>query len=714
MIQRNSMNRYQTLDNRYRNKIGIKNRLFNYLLSNIYYLLVFILVTVICYLISAPSTAHASGLIKPANNLGLVGYWSFEDATGTQATDFSGNGNVGALANGPVWTGGKFGKSLSFDSNNDFVLAPALTTQISSGSWSVSTWIKILATSTISRSYLGAYDSSNSGELNFYILANTAKLRLYSQQVGNIESNSSINIGTWNQVTMTSSASELSMYINGQRDYAASSSQLYWPTAGGSYSGMTYIGASGYQDYYFNGSLDDLRIYNRALSATEVAALYNSGGIAKSNSSLNNFMTNGLVGLWSFDGADIRGTTAYDKSGQGNNGALTNGPVVIEGKRGQALKFDGSDDYVNTPQSSGVLAPANAITVSAWVNKPDTTSGDIATVGGAGVWALAATVPNSRIEGSIADNRFYSVETIPTNQWTHIVMTYSADGSGSKIYLNGIQATASAYTGTSTIPASTLDMGIGRSAMEGNFKGSIDDVRVYNRVLSATEIYQLYRAGNLQPNSSIGGITDGLVAWHTFDGPRLNTTTSTDSVNTAYNGTLYGNPVTMNGKVGQAIFFDGADDSLISAGSVALPGNSVSFGAWVKPSLVDGTQNIILDSGSVFGIRLEISDNNNKARIDVGNGGSYFIINLEGTTTIAANNWYHFMGTYDGTTARIYVNGIEENSANNSGTPSIGRLYIGKFQGGASYEFPGYIDDVRVYNRALSAVEVKLLYNSSK
>src|SRR3989344_473498 len=70
---------------------------------------------------------------------------------------------------------------------------------------------------------------------------------------------------------------------------------------------------------------------------------------AKINTSQNNQITNGLVGLWSFNGPDISGVTAYDRSGQGNNGTLTNGPAPAIGKIGQALSFDGVNDYVGLP-----------------------------------------------------------------------------------------------------------------------------------------------------------------------------------------------------------------------------------------------------------------------------------------------------------------------------------------------------------------------------
>src|SRR5690606_20679208 len=107
---------------------------------------------------------------------------------------------------------------------------------------------------------------------------------------------------------------------------------------------------------YANGVIDEPRIYNRALSADEVKNLYDLGTPQTVNASQNSSMTSGLVGEWSFNGADISGTTAYDRSGSGNNGTLTNGPTPTFGKVGQALSFDGTDDYISVADpASGVL-----------------------------------------------------------------------------------------------------------------------------------------------------------------------------------------------------------------------------------------------------------------------------------------------------------------------------------------------------------------------
>ena len=86
-------------------------------------------------------------------------------------------------------------------------------------------------------------------------------------------------------------------------------------------------------------------------------------------------LNNGLVGWWSFDGKDMAGNTAYDRSGQGNNGTLSSDgtglPVRVGGKLGQGLSFDGVDDFVDVV--SAILTANGSLSI--WF-KPDWNSGD--------------------------------------------------------------------------------------------------------------------------------------------------------------------------------------------------------------------------------------------------------------------------------------------------------------------------------------------------
>ena len=101
-----------------------------------------------------------------------------------------------------------------------------------------------------------------------------------------------------------------------------------------------------------------MRVYNRALSASEVQQLYGLGAGAHVNTSSANLqrgstVANGLVGYWTFDGGDISGTTILDLSGNGNDGT-DNAATPTIGKLGQALKFDGSSGYADVPYSASL------------------------------------------------------------------------------------------------------------------------------------------------------------------------------------------------------------------------------------------------------------------------------------------------------------------------------------------------------------------------
>ena len=125
--------------------------------------------------------------------------------------------------------------------------------------------------------------------------------------------------------------------------------------------------------YEADAVFDDARVYNRALSATEVSRLYNLGATTHIGVTLNTNpdLASGLVGHWTFDGPDmdISSSTAEvrDRSERGNNGNWKDhATTTTTGSLGQALSFDGVDDYVDVGNASS-LQLTGAMTVSAWV-----------------------------------------------------------------------------------------------------------------------------------------------------------------------------------------------------------------------------------------------------------------------------------------------------------------------------------------------------------
>ena len=166
-----------------------------------------------------------------------------------------------------------------------------------------------------------------------------------------------------------------------------------------------------------------------------------------------------------------------------------------------------------------------------------------------------------------------------------------------------------------------------------------------------------------------------------------------------------------------AMDFDGVDQH-VDIGDVApldITGSAITLAIWAN-NTVNGEHKLIAkwkDAGSLFSYLLSInaSDKALLAVHPVGEGQATTI----GTTTIATGTWFHIAGTYDGTTLRIYVNGVEENSNTITGgnlRSVAAPVRIGSGSGDGEEPMDGILDDARIYDRALSADEILTIYNS--
>jgi len=232
------------------------------------------------------------------------------------------------------------------------------------------------------------------------------------------------------------------------------------------------------------------------------------------NKPQTNLLTSGLVGYWSFNGADTNWTSATagttnDLSGNNNTGTLTNmsrSASPAPGISGQALKFDGVDDYVDVGNMASSINKSQG-SFSAWVfvrrypNANQTSATGIIEVGSSASSNNGITLspPGSgayinmhyRTNG-VSTN---STVSVPTGAWHNIVGTWTE--STLTIYLDGALADSD---NNGSITTATLNQArIGSDALgtagQGFFDGSIDEVRVYNRALTPAEIMELYNLG---------------------------------------------------------------------------------------------------------------------------------------------------------------------------------------------------------------------------
>ena len=202
-----------------------------------------------------------------------------------------------------------------------------------------------------------------------------------------------------------------------------------------------------------------------------------------------------VKGSWHLD--EGSGNTTKDSSGQGNDGTLVNGPTWVDGKYGKALSFNGSDDYVSTPLSLNTVPK----TYEAWIYHP--------TISGGWKWIIGNDNGNYNghfivTNGSTAKFEFVycypstcdsypSNSTLSPNQWYHVVASVSS--TNVKIFINGILDKEYSELSIGTVSGVSHVIGKHSAVSSYYFNGIIDEVRIYNRALSAEEISDLYGTG---------------------------------------------------------------------------------------------------------------------------------------------------------------------------------------------------------------------------
>ncbi len=663
------------------------------------------------YLFTGKMPITGGAVIDETQETGLVALWHMDEGSGSTVYDSVGN-NDGTIT-GATWVDGKFGKALSFDGVDDYVAVPDSASLDGMAELTISVWVKFNSLTGTWNHIIEKYGSpwdvygisvnTNTGTFRYGITTDV------DGATGWLDSGYSVDMDTWYFLTLSYDGSDLKFYIDGNLHNSTS-----WTGNLITSNEILEIVETANQNYYVNGTIDEVAIYNRALTPEEIAA--HAADVPTCGES----HSEGLVSYWKADGD---ASDAY-----GNNDGSINGATFVEGKVGQAFSFDGVDDYVKINYSDS-LNITQKITVEAWIKWDSNTFKDAGILikhnvgeAGNGDYELRLDDGLEGVAFRIVNEYDALISTdyikISAGRWYHIAGTY--DGTSIKLYVDGVLKSEKTTSGA--IRGSSSNVFIGSRWQGGpgaTFNGLIDEVAIYDRALTADEINQHYINGlnSKQYCTPAAPEPEPLVANYTF-----NDCTATDS-------STYGNDGTINGAIcvdspiaggGRALSFDGVDDYVIISDSASLDiTDAITIEAWVKPDSNTGQR--------------WIAGKNGRYQLLKSSAGNFFRGQFKGTddnwyyidspTSYSENNWYHVAYTYDGNYLRIYMNGVLGDSKY-VGVDMAANNFCSIFIGGANdvasgckysgQYFNGLIDEVKIYNRALTPEEIQQHYNETK
>ena len=788
------------------------------------------------YALSQPEVEKIASTAQscPATENGLVGYWTMDETGSDTIADSSGQGNNG------TWTDnvdnvitaesmtGQVGTALDFDQteNGSITVPHAAELDISSG-YTVSGWVYFDSTTPagIHPSWVSKNDTGGWG--SGWLVGRTSgggnvvdgKVRITathgrSYNADNFHVTSWIYpVDTWNYITVSWNGNDAKFYLNGALLETGTVTVAPDTSAGDLEIGFSRDNWSG---AYADGALDDLRLYNRALTDTEIAALYGaSGGTCNAslcenpigysgelifnsddnvmqycdgsdwiglgpasaggagcsdpsgdagsliyNSDFNilqycdggdwrgigadptaTVLADGLMGHWTLD--ETTGSSIVDSAGTSDGTWSDNsGNSVAEetaaGPINKGLTFDGVDDYIDLSTTAVGTGSYDDITIAGWYKSAGTSASDDQymvilgdPVGGArDVFMLGIDEGKTvrvLIESTAGNgDDYYGTSDVIDRSWHHIAATRTkAVGGDIHIYVDGVLEAS--HEVDDAHEDRTLNI-LGHSFIGDDpgateqVNGKLDDIRIYNRALSGGEIAALYELGD-PDNAAISNDLIGHWELDETSGP-----TAADSTVNANDGTMTGT-TSVSGPFTNAFEFDGTGDyvSVAHDADLNITGD-ITVSAWIYPHTFGSgyDENRIMFKGAgTHGdnlFTLDMDDSNITFNLHENSGPANTAAGCDatdeecarGATTLSANTWYHVVGTYDGATARIYVNGTLDGSNDfvSTGTGNTDPLMIGGRDNNTDM-FDGAIDDVRLYDRALSDSEISAMYQAA-
>ena len=614
---------------------------------------------------------------------------------------------------GPSFTTGKIGKAFNFDGVNDYV---SLTNSSNlTGDFSISVWINPSVQGSYNMIFEDAFLSTGTNRygIALYIQGSRVRFATYNG-TGNLaySNTSTVSNNTWQHIVITKTTGNAwKMYINNTLQSLITVVGDITTNPGVNVNSQANIGSdldTGVRAGYFNGKIDALNVWNRAITNDEITALYNSGNGQQypfSSVTLSNSMLDSV---------------------NAQNGTNVNNVTLTTGKVGNAFTFNGSN-YISLPTNSLNLSGDFSINLWWFVN----ITNDQALISNRQVvsgnqygWQLYYNsgwmyfyIGNGTSTVTInADGGGYPVST-----WVNITLVRKS-GTSTKLYVNGLERTFTVSQGSATNnPAYTGNQqycAIG-NCWNGTYLDSymkngskIDALTVWNKALTTGEITSLYNGGS---GAEYPFSTQLLPSYNDAVGSNHGTTPAS-----TLTGGVPG-PSFTTGKIGKAFNFDGINDM------VTLPNNSLdltgdfSISMWANWGR-NNTSQILMSNltigGSIRGWFIEHAAGQLRFRgLNSSGGDAFYLIHFY---TPPLNTWVHYTFVHKNNSNKMYIDGVLISPSSAAGsthvaydTPNYPMIGANQYNATTYQEFfQGKLDAVSVWNKELTAEEVTDLYNS--
>ena len=368
------------------------------------------------------------------------------------------------------------------------------------------------------------------------------------------------------------------------------------------------------------------------------------------------------VAAYSFD--EGAGNIAHDSAG--NHDGSFQGARWSKGRYGSSLQFGGDRSECLTVPDSSQLRMTEELTLEAWI-KPegsDLSQPVIYKEDGEGWYFTYTLFPGAFEESrqpeaatayeSFSSNKVTGSEDLPKGSWSHLALTY--DGEDLRLYVNGEVVDTTESWG---LIGKEGDLRIGCAPKwKDGFTGKIDEIRIYDRALDATEL-------KADKDAPVQAPTADPVAAYSFD--EGSGSVAHDSIGN-HDGTLKnGAAWAAAGKFGSGISFDGVDDLVtVSASSDLNLSKTFTIEAWVRPDALTPYNSVLTkEAGSFHTYALMPEGNNSAPKAEVGKNSTENNT-VNGTGKLTLGQWSHLVLTSEGQHLRLYVNGTEVGSFPNT------------------------------------------------